>query len=405
MFENQLRWLPSFRNLSEEQQAVINDSFEGSSLIYGPAGSGKTAIALYRAKSLVDQGKSIKVFVFTKVLLQFILAAANDLGIPSHSVQSFYSWVWRQHSNLIGYPNDEGGDDRFSRWTDALIRHFQAYPASKPRYDYIIVDEGQDFRENVAQIIRMLSPNIFIAGDTSQSLYTDLRDMGQLAQHWAPLDRPHTLVRNYRNPKTVAKVAALFLEASPLGADQFLQTVVGRPSEMKPVWYAVGSPNERVDRIAEILSQARGSLATGILFRHREHLSQTAEMLSRRGVRFQVALSGNEYHYSFRDVSIPTLTTIHSAKGIEFDLVVLPDLDADVWDADQDQPNQRRLFFVALTRTKSRLYLISQRDQPSAYLREILDSDPSLLQVAGQAFRPGPSSYADDFDDDGPPPF
>ena len=339
---NQLRWLPSFRSLSDEQRAVINDAFEGSSLVYGPAGSGKTAIALYRAKSLLDQGKSIMIFVFTRVLHQFILAAAYDLGIPAQCIQSFYSWVWQQHNNLIGYPPNDGGDERFSRWTDALIRHFQTQPLSQPRYDYVIVDEGQDFRANVAQIIHMLSGNIFVAGDSSQSLYTDLTSMGELAQRWAPLDRPRTMIKNYRNPRAVARVAACFLDASPLSVDQFLETVVGRSTEMKPIWYEVASSSEQTDRIVEILQQARGGVSIGVLFRHREHLKEESRRLHQRGVRIQIALSGRDYQYSFQNVSTPTLTTTHSAKGIEFDWVILPGLDADIWDAERDDPKQRR---------------------------------------------------------------
>ena len=310
MSTNQLRWLPSFRSLSDEQRTVINDVFEGSSFVYGPAGSGKTAIALYRAKSLIDQGKSIRIFVFTKVLSNFILAAAVDLGIPSQSIQSYYSWVWQQHNNLIGKPPNEGGDEKFSRWTDALISHFRTNPRSQPHYDYVIVDEAQDFPANVAQLIHILSSNIFIAGDSSQSLYTDLRSVSELEQRWAPLDRRYTMIRNYRNPRTVAQVAALFLDASLLSPEQFLQSVMGRPTEMKPIWYQVSSVGERTDRIVGIMQQARGGVSIGVLFRHREDLKKEADRLRRRGIQFQIALRGRDYHYSFQNVSVPTLPSV-----------------------------------------------------------------------------------------------
>ena len=60
---NLLQWLPSFRDMDYDQQAVVTDSLmPGGLLIYGPAGSGKTAITLYSGKVLSDQGKSFKVF-------------------------------------------------------------------------------------------------------------------------------------------------------------------------------------------------------------------------------------------------------------------------------------------------------------------------------------------------------
>lgn len=381
---NQLRWLPSFRSLSDEQRAAVNDALEGKALVYGPAGSGKTAIVLYRAKCLLDQGKSFRIFVFTKVLSRFITAGIQELGIPPESVQTFYSWVWREYKRQFGTtPPDEAGDEKYSAWTDALLKLFRTQPHRIPRCDYVLVDEAQDFKDNVAELIHLLSDNVFVAGDSSQSLYTDVSDMGDLARRWEPLDRPHQMIKNYRNPLAVARVAALFLTASPLSREAFLQSVQGRPMEMKPVWYQVASDEERTARIVDIIRQARGGASIGILFRHRERLHKEAQQLSQRGVRFQIALSDSR-EYDFGDVSIPTLTTIHSAKGIEFDWVILPDLDADVWDNGHDDPKERKAFFVAITRTKTKLYLISLKQQHCAYIQEILNTDACLIQCFSQ---------------------
>ena len=194
---NQLRWLPSLRSLSDEQQEVINESLAGNSLIYGPAGSGKSVVTLYRAKTLRDQGKTIKIIVFTNVLVNFIRAAVQEVGLPPDTVVTIYQFIYWLHRKLIGMPPDYGGDEKYSLWTDALISYLEANPGQAPHYDNLLVDEAQDLKPNVARLLRLLSKNILVAGDTSQSLYTDFGNLGDFSQNWRPFSREARLLRNW----------------------------------------------------------------------------------------------------------------------------------------------------------------------------------------------------------------
>ena len=53
------------------------------------------------------------------------------------------------------------------------------------------------------------------------------------------------------------------------------------------------------------------------------------------------------------------LTTFHSSKGLEFDNVIVPEFQL-------FRPNNR--YFVALTRAKSELHLISENINPIQYI-------------------------------------
>ncbi|MEK7604757.1 MAG: UvrD-helicase domain-containing protein [Patescibacteria group bacterium] len=88
-----------------------------------------------------------------------------------------------------------------------------------------------------------------------------------------------------------------------------------------------------------------------------------------------------------------TLMTVHAAKGLEFDTVFVSGMEEGLFphqgmgnDTDRDEEEERRLFYVAVTRAKDRLYLTLARvrkiygsdfaTEPSSFLADI---DNSLL--------------------------
>lgn len=88
-----------------------------------------------------------------------------------------------------------------------------------------------------------------------------------------------------------------------------------------------------------------------------------------------------------------TLMTVHAAKGLEFDTVFVSGLEEGLFphegmdDGERDEEEERRLFYVAVTRAKARLYLSMARvrriygtdylQDPSSFLQDI---DASLLR-------------------------
>ncbi|MGH0054467.1 MAG: ATP-dependent helicase [Sphaerochaetaceae bacterium] len=100
-----------------------------------------------------------------------------------------------------------------------------------------------------------------------------------------------------------------------------------------------------------------------------------------------------------RDKDGVTLITMHNTKGLEFDRVFVAGLGEELFpgrsaESDEDIEEERRIFYVAVTRAKKELYLLSARarkiwgktglQNPSRVLDEI---DSSLLSVEG--IRPG----------------
>ncbi|MBQ3385498.1 MAG: ATP-dependent helicase [Erysipelotrichaceae bacterium] len=69
------------------------------------------------------------------------------------------------------------------------------------------------------------------------------------------------------------------------------------------------------------------------------------------------------------------ISTIHSAKGMEFEKVYIIDCVDGILpsnDPSTDPEEERRLFYVAITRAKNNLYLLNRKDATSSFINEIL---------------------------------
>lgn len=392
---NQHRWLPPLSTLDGIQLDVINDSLDGTSIVYGPAGGGKTAVTLYRASVLHRQGKRCKVFVFTQVLLEFIRAATTEMQLPPDIVEPFYTWAAELHRNLVGNPPRK----KYDLWVDNLIEYYQQHPPTSPLFEYVLVDEAQDFPPNVATLLRMLSRHLFVAGDTAQSLFQDVAGLDELLAIWSPPDKHalrHTFFfNNHRNPLHIASFAAEFLDSSSWDKRQFLANVKRREGGRKPVWYQVDSEEKQGAALAHIIQQAHGAVRIGALFMWWKDVIITERQLRDQGIRVQIAKRGRQY--DFDDADLPILTTIHSAKGLEFDWVILADCNRESWIPNPQRPKAmlQRLFFVGATRAKERLYLLSKRGHTCNFLSEMPSDLIQCAELPQQQPLPGNLDGAD----------
>jgi DNA helicase II / ATP-dependent DNA helicase PcrA len=87
------------------------------------------------------------------------------------------------------------------------------------------------------------------------------------------------------------------------------------------------------------------------------------------------------------EINVPTLLTLHAAKGLEFGQVFITGLDEGLLphsravDDPEEMAEERRLFYVGMTRARNRLYLVRARQrtsygsfdtsQPSRFIRDI----------------------------------
>lgn len=166
---------PILHRLTDEQIRAFEllDS-KPRATISGPAGCGKTMIAMEKARRLAEQGLRVQFLCFNRPL-------ADHLGpiAEGFTVSTFHSFARRLIKSAgLPYENAKAQVEEAQFWNtkvpELLLEALEAYPDA--RWDALIVDEAQDFREDWwIPLSEMLVSNdkgqLFVFFDPNQDLY------------------------------------------------------------------------------------------------------------------------------------------------------------------------------------------------------------------------------------------
>tara|TARA_Y100001935_G_scaffold254512_1_gene263790 strand:- start:3328 stop:4512 length:1185 start_codon:yes stop_codon:yes gene_type:complete len=361
---NASKWIdvPSLNALSREQREVYSYSLDSNLIINGAAGSGKTILALMRAMQLVKKNKKVLFITYTKILHQFTLIAAQGHGlevgrdIDIEYTSEMAKKVFGRHMASLENISDS--------MVERLVNKMGGY-------DAVIIDEGQDFSISVFQrIFKRLGDVHTVCCDDKQSLYeTDFtREMVQRV--YEPI-KDKNLDFTYRNPKKIAQTSMGFFmkkfeSMAPVDEDITLKVY----NEYNGAATMIHSINE-IQTIVKLIKN-RAENTVGILLPNNQAVKMITDSLSVGGigtVEYKYYINGGGGNTCNFSTLNPKIMTYHSAKGIQFDSVIIPLLsnnyETDLWFS--NTPEEARAFYVAMTRAKKNLYFIHPEDPLCPY--------------------------------------
>ena len=248
------------------------------------------------------------------------------------------------------------------------------------QYKYILVDEFQDVNNLQVDLLkRMLTPDnqLFCVGDDWQSIYGfrgSNVDYIVNFEKYFPNAEVIKLDQNYRSTEQIVGASNEVIKNNKFKVEK--EIFANKKSETRVHIFA---GNDEEENINFVVKEVRKLLDMGykkddILFLYRR-----SKMYYNYGNRFR------SQRISVQD------KTIHAAKGLEAKAVFIIGLTQgyggfpDVWLEDRIfqvvKPTQhdllmeeeRRLFYVAITRAKDLLYLITEKGNESCFLSEIPD--------------------------------
>ncbi|MCY3805269.1 MAG: UvrD-helicase domain-containing protein [bacterium] len=271
-------------------------------------------------------------------------------------------------------------------WNDLALLAADAEPDRL--YDVVIVDEAQDFSANqVRAILQHLdeSHNTTFVLDAVQRIYPQFFrwiDVGIDA-------RPGMIYRlqeNYRNTAAIAAFAHPLVEGLPVEDDGTLPDFTAcRRDGIKPVVVAgkysaqLRVMLDRIERTADLATESVALLQPlgGGWF------DEARRVLRRRGIPFCELTRENEWPSGPENVA---LCTIHSAKGLEFDHVLVPGLSRQVTphgaeEGDADLDRLRRMLAMAVGRARESVMIGYKPGEESSLIGLLDPATYELVKV------------------------
>ncbi len=271
-------------------------------------------------------------------------------------------------------------NDLISRSASLFQNHEDIANKYKSKYQYILVDEFQDVNNLQVELIKLLltdQTQLFCVGDDWQSIYgfrgSNVSYIVDFENHF-PNSKVVKLNLNYRSTQNIVGASNEVIKHNKFKVEKEIHS--SKQSEHKIVVYSGNSEEENIqfcfDKVQELLED--GLTNDDILFLYRRSKMYTP------------------YFFRFKNDNVKVQSkTIHAAKGLEAKVVFIIGLTEgnggfpDIWLEDRifqiiKKANhdllieeERRLFYVAITRAKDKLFLITEKGNESSFLKEIPD--------------------------------
>ncbi len=289
----------------------------------------------------------------------------------------------------------------------------------KLHFRYIIVDEYQDISRQRFDLTTALSEvcdgKIIAVGDDWQSIYAfsgsdiSLFTKFQEKMGYAKLLK---IVRTYRNAQDVIDIAGNFIQKNPTQIEKQLISPKNMENPVIIYTYDNSYKQRGQDRRGGVLYATANAVETAldqIIAYNRQAGKKddgTILLLGRYGFDGDYLERSGLFEYKTRgsklkSVKYPqldiTFMTVHMAKGLGYDNVIVVNGKNETYgfpskieddpvlsfvikgDNSIDYAEERRLFYVAMTRTKNRVYFIAPEQNPSEFLLEIKHDYKSVV--------------------------
>ena len=340
--------LPQLGLLTDEQEAAVNEV--SCSRIYGGAGTGKSVVACYRHFNSLSQRKKSILLTYTTTLAHYLektvlkeINATNDRSIIENARNTVSPTL---------------------RWINGLSYN-------RIYCDEVIVDEAQDIQIDNYRKLKRKCSNVVYSADANQTLYPELDNQGYpiVDERNRPIiisqlenlfddNEEHVLDVNFRNTRPLLLFAQAFFSEATIDSETIAKAKPGN----KPIFMKVFGKMETYRTIENIIDRLNNEGHNiGILAPFQSNVKDYENYFSSK--------YDATFHYSdkgdCKEIKNIHFTTFKSSKGLEFHTVIIPSFDLAYNGLNRWQTLRWKDFYVAVTRTKTNLFLISSSNIPN----------------------------------------
>lgn len=364
-----MSWYVPFNQLSIKQRSVldgISRQLTSSHWIQGFAGTGKTVVISHLIERVAaDNPRASLCFItFTHALKDLVSTGfhgpvAKRIDIKTHT----------------------------------------QFLTDRETYDYVFLDEVQDIKPNELTRIKALSGHLYVAGDSDQRIYDEGSKEEDIIRTVQPI--AWKLLEIFRLTKLLRDVAISILPRARIveGSDAVknanvsirLMPFQNEENEVEWIWDEAlrrsrpGDPSVILFPTHDAIFEFSRNLASYLdldppnkvrYIRGRRDYTEFNEHWSENDT--PLIYLGNSFGSLNESETRPLvyLMTFHSSKGLDFRNVFIPNLNSDTTIVarqalEKDAEIDRRLLFVAVTRSRENLFLSYNSKKPHPYVANL----------------------------------
>lgn len=274
-------------------------------------------------------------------------------------------------------------------FTDAILQAMEICHSSHPvKYEYIIVDEFQDIsvdRYNFLKVLREGNPpaKLYCVGDDWQSIYrfsgSDMALFNQFPDYFGSTEI-NRIETTYRFGEPLVSLSSQFIQRNKAQIKKDIHPF--NPQTKTELQFCAYERRDYCNTIGQLVASIPADKSIFLLGRY----SFDDYYLS---FQYKSVKEGNRFYYFIGARKIEFLT-VHKSKGLEADYVVILQCNKDIYGfpsmisddpvlnyvlTESDQypfGEERRLFYVAITRAKIKTYILYDKRFPSVFVDEFL---------------------------------
>lgn len=349
--------MPPLTALSRDQNNAILKPIKAGEIVVmsGCPGSGKTTVVVHRI--VKNKATDFLYLAYGKLLVRYLKNMMMNKDVNVEKLKTIHSWYWGQSRQFL--TDDEGRpNNNFRNHLDRAKR--------RSTISELFMDEAQDLHIEIITEFAGLAPKVFICADQAQDVFgrnvdaVNLVDLitNQFTAANKVVYNIH-LATNYRNTKSNYEFAAACApNINVANIESFARSEGDRPELYRC------SDVQAMNALFLQKIKENPTYTIGVICSSVDKVREVSRIMTENKINFTM------YHHRVKDseeIKEIIVTTYHSCKGLEFDLVIMPYVET----FQTETEAQIKQLYVGMTRAKEKLFLLTSVDTLPLFLQAV----------------------------------